>query len=87
MTQHFLQGRTEREVLWFQRRGFLQAAAAWTAAGGFAAAQAQSSSFCIPAITPCCLARSAASFFFAFLFSDTEKPPRFSVIVIKMRKN
>lgn len=43
MTQHFLQGRTEREVLWFQRRGFLQAAAAWTAAGGFAAAHAQNS--------------------------------------------
>jgi len=44
MTQHILQGRTEREVLWFQRRGFLQAAAAWTATGGFAAAHAQSSS-------------------------------------------
>ncbi len=44
MTQHILQGRTEREVLWFQRRSFLQAAAAWTAAGGFSAAQAQSSS-------------------------------------------
>jgi hypothetical protein len=44
MTQHLLQGRTEREVLWFQRRGFLQAAAAWTAAGGFATAHAQSSS-------------------------------------------
>jgi hypothetical protein len=41
MTQHLLQGRTEEEVLWFQRRGFLQAAAAWTATGGFAAAQAQ----------------------------------------------
>ncbi len=44
MTQHILQGRTEREVLWFQRRGFLQAAAAWTSMGGFAAAHAQSSS-------------------------------------------
>ena len=41
MTQHILQGRTESEVLWFQRRGFLQAAAAWTATGGFAAAHAQ----------------------------------------------
>jgi hypothetical protein len=41
MTQHTLQGRTENEVLWFQRRSFLQAAAAWTAMGGFAAAQAQ----------------------------------------------
>jgi hypothetical protein len=41
MTQHILQGRTEAEVLWFQRRGFLQAAAAWGATGGFAAAQAQ----------------------------------------------
>jgi hypothetical protein len=35
MTQHTLQGRTEDEVLWFQRRSFLQAAAAWTAMGGF----------------------------------------------------
>lgn len=42
MTQHTLKGRTESEVLWFQRRGFLQAAAAWTSMGGFAAAHAQS---------------------------------------------
>ncbi|MDP2369270.1 iron dicitrate transport regulator FecR [Rhodoferax sp.] len=42
MSQHQLQGRTEAEVLWFQRRSFLQAAAAWTSMGGFAAAQAQS---------------------------------------------
>jgi hypothetical protein len=41
MTQHTLQGRTEAEVLWFQRRSFLQGAAAWTAMGGFATAQAQ----------------------------------------------
>jgi hypothetical protein len=41
MTQHTLQGRTEKEVLWFQRRGFLQAAAAWTSLGGFGAAYAQ----------------------------------------------
>jgi hypothetical protein len=41
MTQHHLQGRTEAEVLWFQRRSFLQAAAGWTALGGFAAAHAQ----------------------------------------------
>lgn len=44
MTQHFLQGRTEADVLWFRRRSFLQAAAAWTAAGGFAAAHAQARS-------------------------------------------
>jgi hypothetical protein len=44
MTQHHLQGRTESEVLWFQRRGFLQAAASWTAMGGFGAAHAQSRS-------------------------------------------
>jgi hypothetical protein len=44
MTQHTLQGRTDSEVLWFQRRGFLQAAATWTALGGFGAAQAQSRS-------------------------------------------
>lgn len=41
MTQHILQGRTEGEIHWFRRRGFLQAAAAWTAMGGLAAAQAQ----------------------------------------------
>jgi len=41
MTQHTLQGRTEAEILWFRRRSFLQAAAAWTAMGGYAAAQAQ----------------------------------------------
>jgi hypothetical protein len=41
MTQHILQGRSEQEVLWFQRRSFLQAAAAWSAMGGFAAAHAQ----------------------------------------------
>jgi len=41
MTQHTLQGRTESEVLWFQRRSFLQAAAAWTAMGGIGAAVAQ----------------------------------------------
>ena len=44
MTQHHLIGRTEKEVLWFQRRGFLQAAAAWTAMGGAAMAQAQTRS-------------------------------------------
>ncbi|MDO8283600.1 MAG: iron dicitrate transport regulator FecR [Rhodoferax sp.] len=41
MTQHTLQGRSEDEVMWFQRRGFLQAAAAWTAAGSLGAAHAQ----------------------------------------------
>jgi len=41
MTQHHLQGRTEKELLWFQRRSFLQAAAAWTAVGGMGAAHAQ----------------------------------------------
>ncbi len=41
MTQHYLQGRTEDEVMWFQRRGFLQAAAAWTAVGSLSAAHAQ----------------------------------------------
>jgi hypothetical protein len=44
MTQHHLMGRTEKELLWFQRRGFLQAAAAWTALGGAAMAQAQTRS-------------------------------------------
>jgi hypothetical protein len=41
MTQHSLQGRTEQEVLWFQRRSFISAAASWTALGGISAAQAQ----------------------------------------------
>lgn len=36
MTQHTLNGRSEAEVLWFQRRGFLRAAAAWTATSGWA---------------------------------------------------
>lgn len=44
MTQHTLQGRSEHELLWFQRRSFLQAAAAWTALGGASAVQAQSRS-------------------------------------------
>jgi hypothetical protein len=41
MTRHYLQGRTEDEVLWWQRRSFLRAAAAWSAMGGFTAAHAQ----------------------------------------------
>ena len=34
MTQHTLQGRTEKEILWFQRRDVIKAAAAWAAMGG-----------------------------------------------------
>lgn len=41
MTQHILQGRTESEVTWFQRRDTLKAAAAWVAMGGLPAAMAQ----------------------------------------------
>lgn len=41
MEQHSLQGRTENEVLWYQRRSFLSSAAVWTAAGGYNAAYAQ----------------------------------------------
>lgn len=41
MTQHLLDGRTEQEMLWFQRRSFMKAAAAWTSMGGFTAAHAQ----------------------------------------------
>ncbi|HUR90153.1 MAG TPA: iron dicitrate transport regulator FecR [Ramlibacter sp.] len=41
MTRHILQGRTEKEVLWWQRRSFIQAASAWVAMGGFGAANAQ----------------------------------------------
>ncbi len=44
MTQHQLQGRPEHDVLWYQRRSFLAKAAAWTAMGGIAGAQAQSRS-------------------------------------------
>jgi len=41
MSQHALLGRTEDELLWFRRRSFLQAAAAWTAMGGALGAHAQ----------------------------------------------
>lgn len=41
MTRHYLEGRSESELLWFQRRSFLQAAASWTAVGGMGAAYAQ----------------------------------------------
>lgn len=41
MTQHILQGRSEQELLWFQRRDTLKAAAAWVAMGGLPAALAQ----------------------------------------------
>jgi hypothetical protein len=44
MTQHRLINRSDSELLWYQRRSFLKAAAAWTAAGGMEAAQAQSRS-------------------------------------------
>ncbi len=44
MSQHTLQGRSESELLWYQRRDFLKAAAAWSAMGGYAAAQAQARS-------------------------------------------
>lgn len=42
MTRHTLHNRTEEEILWFQRRSFLQAAATWTALCATGAAQAQS---------------------------------------------
>jgi hypothetical protein len=41
MHHHTLLGRTEDELGWFKRRQFLQAAAAWTALGGYGAARAQ----------------------------------------------
>lgn len=41
MTQHTLEGRTEKEITWFQRRDVLSAAAAWVAMGGLPAAMAQ----------------------------------------------
>lgn len=41
MTLHTLQGRSEAEVTWFQRRDTLKAAAAWVAMGGVPAALAQ----------------------------------------------
>ncbi len=44
MNQHHLLDRSDHEVSWHQRRSFLAAAAAWTATGGFTAAQAQSRS-------------------------------------------
>ena len=50
MTQHFLQGRSEKEVLWFQRRDTLKAAAAWVAMGSFGAAVAQQRTFDVGSI-------------------------------------
>ena len=44
MSQHTLQGRTDTELSWFQRRDFLQAAALWTTLGGSLGAQAQNRS-------------------------------------------
>lgn len=44
MNPHTLLGRTDSELLWFQRRSFLQAAAAWTAMGGADMALAQTRS-------------------------------------------
>ena len=44
MSRHFAQDRSESELLWFQRRSFLAAAASWTALGGMAGAQAQARS-------------------------------------------
>jgi len=44
MSHHHLQGRNDSEILWFQRRQFLQAAAAWTAMGACFGAQAQNRS-------------------------------------------
>ncbi len=41
MTTHFLQGRSEKEILWYQRRDTLKAAAAWMAMGSFGGAAAQ----------------------------------------------
>lgn len=41
MTQHRLQGRTEKEILWFQRRDVIKAAAAWITMGSLPAAMAQ----------------------------------------------
>ena len=41
MEHHSLISRTEDEVLWFKRRSVLAAAGAWTAMGGYSAAQAQ----------------------------------------------
>lgn len=44
MSEHRLIGRRDQELAWFRRRGFLQAAAAWSAGGGFSAARAQTRS-------------------------------------------
>lgn len=41
MTQHLLQNRNEKEILWFQRRDTLKAACAWLALGGLPAAMAE----------------------------------------------
>lgn len=44
MSEHRLMGRRDEELAWYRRRGFLQAAAAWGAGGGFGGALAQARS-------------------------------------------
>lgn len=44
MSTHHLSGRSASELLWFQRRHTLQAAAAWVALGGWSASHAQTRS-------------------------------------------
>lgn len=41
MTQHSLDGRTDKEVTWFERREVMKSAAAWVVTGGLPAAIAQ----------------------------------------------
>ena len=48
MTQHTLQNRSDDEILWFQRRSFLQAAASWSALGGINTAWPARSPFAPP---------------------------------------
>jgi hypothetical protein len=44
MAQHQILDRSDADLLWYQRRSFLSAAAAWAASGGFVAAHAQARS-------------------------------------------
>ncbi len=44
MSRHTPRTRSDSEILWFQRRSFLSAAAAWSAIGGIGTAQAQARS-------------------------------------------
>jgi hypothetical protein len=73
MSVHTLLGRTEDELLWFRRRGFLQAAAAWTAAGGFTAAEAWGRGSPRQIVTPTLTAGIRGTGVYTEIFADQDQ--------------